>query len=139
MTYATASIGAETSAPRRRILNVFLWVLQIAGAAMFLNAGAGKLMGDPAMVQAFQAIGFGQWFRYLTGGLEVLGAVLLVIPAFAGLGAALLTAVMVGAVLTHLALVGGSALPALVLLVAMLPIALVRREQTLQLVQRVRG
>ena len=106
---------------------------------MFLSAGANKLGGDPAMVQAYQAIGFGQWFRYLTGGLEVVGAVLLVIPALAGLGAFLLAAVMVGAVLTHLLLVGGRALPAMVLLLALLPIALLRREQTLDLLQRITG
>jgi uncharacterized membrane protein len=32
------------------------------------------------MVGLFDAIGIGQWFRYLTGGLEVLGAVALLVP-----------------------------------------------------------
>lgn len=32
------------------------------------------------MVELFNEIGLGQWFRYLTGGLEVVGAVALLIP-----------------------------------------------------------
>ena len=40
-----------------------------------------KLSGDPRMVGLFDAIGVGQWFRYVTGSLEVLGAILLLIHA----------------------------------------------------------
>ena len=63
-----------------RVINVGLWILQIGAAGMFLMAGFSKLSGDPQMVGLFDAIGLGQWFRYLTGSLEVLGAVLLLIP-----------------------------------------------------------
>ena len=31
------------------------------------------------MVEMFDKIGLGQWFRYLTGGLEVTGAILLLV------------------------------------------------------------
>jgi putative oxidoreductase len=84
-------VGQYSAAPSRG-KNVALWVLQIAGAAMFLMAGTSKLAGAPAMVQVFGAIGWGQWFRYLTGLLEVAGAVALLIPALAGFGALWLTA-----------------------------------------------
>jgi hypothetical protein len=47
---------------------------------MFLMVGFFKLSGDPRLVGLFDAIGFGQWFRYVTGSLEVLGALLLLIP-----------------------------------------------------------
>lgn len=139
MATVTVSVGGSASTPRQKVLNVFLWILQVGIAAMFVSGGSNKLAGDPAMVQAFDAIGFGQWFRYLTGGLEVAGAVLLVLPAFAGFGAALLGGVMVGAILTHLLLVGGSALPALLLLLALVPVAAVRRERTLELLRRLRS
>lgn len=133
MSTTTARIGTVDATIRRRVWNIFLWVLQIAAAGMFLSAGAGKLLGDATTVQAFEAIGFGQWFRYVTGGIEVIGAVLLVIPRLAGAGALLLAAVMVGAILTHLFLVGGSAAPALILLLALTPIAWARRGSTLSL------
>jgi len=96
---------------------------------MFVFAGWLKLAGDPKMVQLFSVIGAGQWFRYLTGSLEVFGAALLLIPATAGFGALLLAAVMVGAVLTHLLILGGSPAPALVLLVAVVVIAWGRRDR----------
>ena len=57
-----------------KIINVGLWILQIGAAGMFLMVGFFKLSGDPQMVGLFDAIGLGQWFRYVTGSLEVLGA-----------------------------------------------------------------
>jgi putative oxidoreductase len=47
------------------------------------------------MVQVFEAIGFGQWFRYVTGVVEVGGALLLLVPATGFFGALLLAVTMV--------------------------------------------
>lgn len=52
---------------------VALWAVQIALTAFFLMGGLTKLTGAPEMVGLFEAIGAGQWFRYLTGALEVGG------------------------------------------------------------------
>jgi hypothetical protein len=68
------------------------------------------------MVQVFDAVGLGQWFRYLTGAIEVAGAVLLLIPVTSFFAGLLLTATMTGAVVTHLFVIGGNPAPALVLL-----------------------
>ncbi len=57
-----------------RIVNVGLWVLQSGAGGMFLMVGFFKLSGDPQMVGLFDAVRVGQWFRYVTGSLEVLGA-----------------------------------------------------------------
>ena len=65
------------------------------------------------MVDMFEKIGFGQWFRYVTGSLEVTGAVLLLLPRTAALGGWLLAAVMIGAIGTHLFLIGGKLEPGL--------------------------
>src|SRR4051794_19117611 len=88
--------------------NIALWVLQVLAAGMFLMAGGSKLGGAEQMVNTFNAIGLGQWFRYLTGGIEVLSAILLLIPALSGIGAVLLVGTMIGAVATHLFILGGS-------------------------------
>ena len=69
------------------------------------------------MKQLFDKIGLGQWFRYLTGGLEVTGAILLLIPTTEVLGGVLLVMTMVGAIATHLFVLGGSPVPAIVLFV----------------------
>ena len=81
----------------------------------FLGAGFSKLAGVEMMVATYDAIGVGQWFRYVTGVIEVGAAILLWVPGLIGLGASLLTATMVGAVLAHLLILGPSAVPALVL------------------------
>jgi putative oxidoreductase len=98
-----------------RAKNVALWALQILTAVAFLMAGFGKLSGQPMMVETFDKVGIGQWFRYVTGGIEVASAILLLIPRLTPVAAALLFCTMTGAVLTHLVLIGGSPLPALVL------------------------
>lgn len=117
-------------------LNVALWVLQVAAAAMLGMAGFAKLSSAPEMVAVFGTIGVGQWFRYLTGSLELLGAVLLLVPALAGVGALVLAGVMLGAVATHLFVVGGSPAMALVLLVVVAIVAYGRRDRTLRLLGR---
>ena len=98
--------SASGSRSMAKIINVLLWVLQIGAAGMFLMVGFLKLSGDPQLVGLFKAIGIGQWFRYLTGTLEVVGAILLLIPRTSGLGALMLAVVMVGAVITHLFIIG---------------------------------
>ena len=101
-------------------------------------AGFFKLSGDPRMVGLFDAIGVGQWFRYLTGSLEVLGAVLLLIPRLSGLGALLLVGVMLGAVATHLFVLGGSPLTAVIVLIVTGVIAWGRRKRTMNILAGLR-
>jgi putative oxidoreductase len=115
-----------------KAVTIVAWTLQILCAAMFVFAGGSKLVGVPAMVQTFETIGFGQWFRYVTGGIEVISAALLVVPSLAFFGALALVATMVGAVITHLFIVGGSPAPAIVLLAATATIAWLRRPVSLR-------
>jgi len=121
-----------------KIMNVGLWILQIGAAGMFLMVGFFKVTGDPQMVGLFDAIGLGQWFRYVTGSLEVLGALLLLIPRLSGLGALLLMGVMIGAVPTHLFVVGGSPLLAITLLIVTGIVAWGRRQRTMNLLTETR-
>ena len=121
-----------------KIMNVGLWILQIGAAGMFLTVGFLKLSGDPQMVALFQAIGLGQWFRYVTGSLEVLGAVLLLTPRLSGLGALLLVGVMLGAVTTHLFVVGGNSLQAIILLIVTGVVAWGRRKRTMNILAGLR-
>ena len=114
---------------RTRFALIGLWAVQVVLAAMFLLAGGSKLAGATAMVALFDAIGIGQWFRYVTGGIEVASAVALLVPALAPFGAVALAATMIGAVVTHLFVVGGSPAVPAVLLLASLAVAWARRDQ----------
>ena len=117
----------QTSLKRRALIAV-LWTLQIVSAALFLFSGTLKLSGAPMMVQMFGAIGLGQWFRYFTGGLEVISAVLLLVPSLARFGALAMAVTMVGAILTHLFIIGGNPAVPVALLAATTTIAWVRRR-----------
>jgi putative oxidoreductase len=107
-------------------LTVALWAVTLPTAAMFLMAGSMKLGGAPPMVQMFDMIGVGQWFRYLTGAIEVVSAIALLIPSLALFGALALIPTMVGGILTHVFVIGGSFAVPLTLLLATSFIAWVR-------------
>jgi uncharacterized membrane protein YphA (DoxX/SURF4 family) len=110
-------------------LTVALWIVQVLLALMFFMAGGHKVTGDPQMVGLFDAIGIGQWFRYVTGILEIGGGVLILVPRVQAIGAAVLSAVMVGAVATHLFVLHNAPSMPLVLLVGLAFVLVGRREQ----------
>src|SRR6478672_2503920 len=91
---------------------ITLWTLSGLVALAFIFVGGGKLAGTAAMVELFDKVGVGQWFRYLTGLLEVAGGIGLLIPRYAFYAAVMLVIVMIGAIVTHVAVVGGSPAPA---------------------------
>ena len=123
MQSAFTPTGASTRAPQRKGANVALWVVQALLALAFVGAASGKLLGKPEMVALFEAVGVGQWFRYVTGLMELTGALLIVIPRTKFFGAALLSLVMVGAVLTHLFILHNApTAPAVLLVLAVLTI-----------------
>jgi putative oxidoreductase len=128
--------SATAVPPPSNVQNWAAWALQFLLAAAFLAAGGAKLAGVEQMVHVFEAIGVGQWFRYVTGLIEVVGAVALLVPGSAAFGAAFLACTMVGAVVTHQFVIGGSAVPAIALLVLALGVVWLRRRQILTLVGR---
>lgn len=117
-------------------LTVTSWALQGLAAVAFLAAGGAKLAGVPMMVATFDAIGVGQWFRIVTGLVEVAGAIALLVPAVAAFGGAVLAITMVCATLTHLLLIGGSPVPAIVLLAVTATVAWLRRASLMALLPR---
>ena len=120
------SSAAIQTTPRWKSVSV--WALKALLALAFLAAGGAKLSGAPMMVETFEHIGLGQWFRYVTGALEVAGAIALLIPSVAAFGALLLCCIMVGAIITHV-VIGGSVVPAIVLLLMSGTIAFIHRSQ----------
>jgi putative oxidoreductase len=118
---------SETSS---KATTIALWLLKILVALAFLTAGGAKLAGAPIMVAVFAKIGFGQWFRILTGVLEVAGAIALFVPRASFYGAVLLAVVMVGAIGFHRTLLGGNPTPPIVLLALSAVIAWLSRERT---------
>ena len=75
------------------------WVLRGAIATAFVLFGTEKFPGEVGShwVKLFGEIGLGQWFRVFTGVVEILGAVMLLIPRAVWVGLALLAATMASA------------------------------------------
>jgi uncharacterized membrane protein YphA (DoxX/SURF4 family) len=121
------SIPEVQASPRWR--PIALWAAKILLVLIFFAAGSAKLFGVAAMVEGFAHLGFGQWFRYVTGAVEVIAALLLVVPATSVFGALLIACTMVGAILAHWIAMPGSALPAAGLLVLSLVVAYAERAR----------
>ena len=95
------------TAPKRKTLNLALWVVQVLLGLLFLWAGAMKLVMP--MEQMAGPVAFPEWFLRFIGVVEVLGGLGLILPArlrirpgLTPLAAAGLVIVMIGAVVTTL-------------------------------------
>ncbi len=88
----------------KRVANILAWILTALLAVVFMMVGAAKLAGARAMIQEFAQIGFGQWFRYVTGVLEVSGAIGLLLPKYRFWAALQLACVMAGATFANIAI-----------------------------------
>lgn len=84
----------------RRIRTVGLWFLTIMLSLSFLPTGFGKFT-DPGWQGVFSSWGYPAGFHYLIGALEIIAAVLLLIPRWTTVAAAGLSVLMTGALLTH--------------------------------------
>jgi putative oxidoreductase len=77
------------------------WLPRVAVALIFLSVGSEKFGSHGPWIRIFARIGLGDWFRYLTGVMQVGGALLLLVPPLVTLGAVALGCTMVGAIVTN--------------------------------------
>jgi putative oxidoreductase len=124
-----AVIQNGSSLQRGRASLIALWLTQVALAVMFLMAGGSKLAGVPAMVSMFDTVGLGQWFRYVTGVIEVTSGIAPLVPSAAIVGALLLIPTMLGAIVTNVFVVHTSPVMPLLLLLVAAAVAWARRHQ----------
>jgi len=82
------------------------WAPRVIAAALFLFVGSIKFRARSPWVQIFQQIGFGEWFRYFTGVLQISGALLVLIPRTFPIGILILACTMAGAMAAWIFLLG---------------------------------
>lgn len=114
----------------RKLSIVMRSILTVA----FVMAGIPKLIGAEMMVEVFAQLGFGQWFRFATGSIEVGAALLLWLPGWQVVGAALLGGTMVGAVLANLLILGTSVMPGIILGLICSAVLFLHKDQIHQLI-----
>ena len=70
---------------------IVTWTLRVLLGVLFLGIGIEKLTGTMGTIPFFDAIGWGQWFRYASGALDTAGALLIFMPRWTSLGALIIT------------------------------------------------
>ena len=116
-----------SAAPGRGRLTA-LWILSGFAALLFIGVGGAKLAGAAAMVELFAKVGLGQWFRYVTGLLEVTAGIGLLLSRYAFYAAVVLAIVMAGAFIAHVTVLGSSPAAPLVLFILTGIIAYLRKS-----------
>jgi hypothetical protein len=82
------------------------WVLQVSVAAILLQTLFFKFTGAEESVYIFTTLGAEPFGRYASGVAELVASALLLIPGFAPYGALLSLAVITGAIVSHLTILG---------------------------------
>jgi len=88
--------------PATRGKAAIFWAATSVLALFFILMGVPKVLGQGGWIPRFERWGYPEWFPAVVGLGEIAGAILLMIPSFATLGAVVLATIMVGAVGTHL-------------------------------------
>ena len=84
---------------------IFL-LLRLIAAGILLQTLFFKFTGAPESVYIFTTLNAEPWGRWFSGLSELVASVLLLIPATQLLGALMAAGIMVGAILSHLAILG---------------------------------
>ncbi|MCS6283776.1 MAG: DoxX family protein [Dolichospermum sp.] len=85
---------------------IILWIVKIVAAIILLQTLFFKFTAAPESVEIFTRVGIEPYGRIGTGVLELIAAILILIPATAYLGAGLALGLMVGAIGAHLTILG---------------------------------
>ena len=87
-------------------MSIPIIIVQVVLGLLFVLIGSMTVAGRKMFVENFRRFGYPQWFRIVTGSLELLGGIGLLIgiwlPWLAALASTGLTLVMLGAVFTEI-------------------------------------
>ncbi|MFD7735752.1 DoxX family protein [Kitasatospora phosalacinea] len=136
-TTSAATTSAASAAAPGKALRRTVWTLRVLMALFFALASAlPKLLALPDATTVFDAIGAGDWFMYLTGLVELAGAVGLLLPRLAGPAATALIAFLLCAFAVQLtAMHGENAGTPFLFMVPLAVIAWNRRTETAALLR----
>lgn len=89
-----------------KIATIVYWAARLLAAVIMLQTLFFKFTASVESVYIFTTVGMEPWGRIGVGVMELIAAVLIVVPATAWLGAGLALGLMVGAIGMHLTLLG---------------------------------
>jgi putative oxidoreductase len=82
------------------------WIVRIVAAVILLQTLFFKFTAAPESVYIFTKVGAEPWGRIGSGVVELIAAILLLLPRTAWLGAGIAMGVMAGAIVSHLTVLG---------------------------------
>lgn len=82
------------------------WIVRLTAAVILLQTLFFKFTGATESIYIFTKVGMEPWGRYGSGVVELIAAVLLMSRCHCWLGAGLALGVMVGAIISHLTVLG---------------------------------
>lgn len=85
---------------------IFVLILRIVAAGILLQTLFFKFTGAPESIFIFSTLGVEPWGRWFAGVSELIAAILLLVPSTQVLGALMAIGIMVGAILSHIAVLG---------------------------------
>lgn len=88
------------------VKTVLLWILRLIASYILLQTLRFKFLGLPESVYIFTKVGMEPWGRIGSGIVELIAAVLLLIPRTTSFGALLAIGTMSGAIFFHLTKLG---------------------------------
>ncbi|RYG40063.1 MAG: DoxX family protein [Chitinophagaceae bacterium] len=86
--------------------NVLLWICRIVAAAILLQTVYFKFTASPESVYIFTQVDMEPYGRYAIGITELIAAILILIPKTSFFGALLAFILMIGALATHVMILG---------------------------------
>lgn len=93
-------------APLSQPARITSWICRLTAAVILLQTLFFKFTGAPESVYIFTKVGMEPWGRYGTGAVELVAAVLLISTCHAWAGALLAMVLMLGALGSHLTVLG---------------------------------
>jgi hypothetical protein len=87
-------------------MTILSWTLRLAAAVILLQTLFFKFTGADESVYIFTTVGAEPWGRYASGVVELVAAVLLLVPSTVVWGALISGGVVSGAILSHLTVLG---------------------------------
>src|SRR5438045_5138806 len=87
-------------------LNILSWVLRATAAVILLQTLFFKFTAAPESVYIFTKVGAEPWGRIGSGVVELIAAILFLLPRTAWLGAGIAIGVMAGAFVSHFTVLG---------------------------------
>jgi hypothetical protein len=130
-----------------KALNIFSWILRITAAGILLQTLYFKFSAHPESVELFTKLGVEPWGRIGTGLVELIAGILLLLPSTIFLGASIGVGLMMGAIISHLTVIGIASkgdggqlfMLAIIVLIACTILTYLYKHQGIKLLQKLKG